>query len=245
MTAQSHHTATNPRHLLQVRRRQRLHHTRPLTEPRLEDPIRILKHAVLQTNDNKLTSLEPLLDQPANILRMRQIQRRIYFIQNIHGRRLELQRHDQTQCDQGPLSARELSQALLPDLAQLDFDFEAIRDLFTLERIELSEGAGEEEIEDAAKVSIHFGPGLVQGFLLVFVEAGNCLLDLLLVADHGAHHVLKGDFLLLHAVNHVHDFGVDVALLTLEALRQGLEAGFAFGHVLAFEIVGGALLAEL
>jgi hypothetical protein len=42
--------------------RERLHHTRPLGEARPEDPIRILKHAVLQTHHDELTSLKARLD---------------------------------------------------------------------------------------------------------------------------------------------------------------------------------------
>ena len=53
-----------------IRRRKSLNHTRAITKPRLENPIRILKHAILQTDYDKLRSLEPRLDQAADVLRM-------------------------------------------------------------------------------------------------------------------------------------------------------------------------------
>ena len=71
---------------------QRLNNTRPLLKPRLKDAIRILEHPILQTNNNELTPLEPRLDQAPNILRVAQIQRRIHFVQDVHGRWFELQK---------------------------------------------------------------------------------------------------------------------------------------------------------
>ncbi len=57
--------------LFQIRRCQGLHHTRALTKPGPKNSIRVLKHAVFQTNNNKLTPLEPRLYQASDILRMR------------------------------------------------------------------------------------------------------------------------------------------------------------------------------
>lgn len=65
-------------------------HTGPLTEPRPKHAIRILKHAILQTHHNELTPLKPRLDQSPNILCMRQVQRRVHLVQDIHRRGLEL-----------------------------------------------------------------------------------------------------------------------------------------------------------
>lgn len=58
--------------------------------------IRICKHALLQTDYNKLASLEAVLEELANILCVIQIQGCIDFIENVHRGRLELeQRHYQ------------------------------------------------------------------------------------------------------------------------------------------------------
>lgn len=66
----SNQIQTRPTNLFQVGRRQRLNYTRSLAEPRPENPVRVLEHAVLQTDDDELGALEPRLYQPANILRM-------------------------------------------------------------------------------------------------------------------------------------------------------------------------------
>ena len=77
--------------LLQVCRRQRLHHTRALAKPRLEYPISILEHAILQTNNDELRSFESRLDQTADVLRMRKIESGVYFVEDVHGCWLELE----------------------------------------------------------------------------------------------------------------------------------------------------------
>lgn len=60
---------SRPQPLLhELRRRQRLYHTRPVAEPRPEDAVRVLEHAVLQTDDDKLRPAEPRLDQPPDVL---------------------------------------------------------------------------------------------------------------------------------------------------------------------------------
>lgn len=75
-----------------------MHHTRTFTESRAEDAVRVLKHAVLQTNDNELRALEARLDQTTNVLRVRGIECSINFVQNVHRSRLKLQQsHDEGQ----------------------------------------------------------------------------------------------------------------------------------------------------
>ena len=54
--------------LLHVRWRQGLDVTRALAEPRAEDTVGILEHAVLETDDNELRALEACLDQATNVL---------------------------------------------------------------------------------------------------------------------------------------------------------------------------------
>lgn len=142
------------------------------------------------------------------------------------------------------MTAAQFRQALLPHLAEADLDLQPVGDLPALWRIQLGETARQELGEDVAEIAIDLGPRLVQGFLLVLVERDDRFLDLPLIPDHGLHHVLQRGFLLLHAVNHVHDLGVDLLLHALEALRQVPEGGSALGDVLAFEVVRAVRTAE-
>jgi len=82
--------------LLKVRSRKRLDDTRPLTKPRPKNPIRILEHAIFKTDDDELTTLEARFDKPANVLRVREIECGIDFVEDVHGRGLELEEgHDE------------------------------------------------------------------------------------------------------------------------------------------------------
>ena len=65
--------------------------TCPFTKSCPEYTICVLEHTILQTDDNKLTSLESRLDQSTDVLGMTQIKRGINFVENIHGRWLELE----------------------------------------------------------------------------------------------------------------------------------------------------------
>ncbi len=76
---------------LQLPRRHDRYNASSFTEPRPEHAICVLKHTVLQTDDDELRTLEARLDDPANVLCMGQIKRRVDFIQDVHRRRLELQ----------------------------------------------------------------------------------------------------------------------------------------------------------
>ena len=117
------------------------------------------------------------------------------------------------------MTAGEFVERLFPDFTQADFDLEAVRNLFAFGRVEFGEAAGQEFCEDLAEIAVYLGPCLVKRFFLVFVEGDNGLLDLSFVPDHGLHHVLQRRLLLLDTVDHVHNFGVDLLLHALEALR--------------------------
>jgi hypothetical protein len=81
---------------LEICCRQRLNHTCSFTESCPEDTVCILKHAILQTNNDELTPFEPRLDQSSNVLRVREIERRINFVKNVHRCWLELKEcHDE------------------------------------------------------------------------------------------------------------------------------------------------------
>jgi hypothetical protein len=73
-----------------VSRCKRLNSTSSIRKPRPENPICVLEHAILQTDDDELGTFEPSLDQAADILCMRQIQSSIDLIENVHGRWFEL-----------------------------------------------------------------------------------------------------------------------------------------------------------
>ncbi|PSN69326.1 hypothetical protein BS50DRAFT_339636 [Corynespora cassiicola Philippines] len=77
--------------LLHLGRRRRLDNAGAVHESRPEDAVRVLEHAVLETDHNELRALEPRLDKTANVLRVRQVERSVHLVENVHGRRLELQ----------------------------------------------------------------------------------------------------------------------------------------------------------
>lgn len=77
-----------------------MHHASALAESGAKDPIRILEHAVLEADHDELAALEARFDQAANVLCMREVQRRVNFVENVHGRRLELkEREDEGKSD--------------------------------------------------------------------------------------------------------------------------------------------------
>ena len=163
---------------------------------------------------------------------MAQVQRGVDLVEDVHGCRFELQqRHDEGEGDQRALTARELRQRRLPDLAQAHFDFEAVGDAFVFGRVQFREGAREEFGEDGAEGGVHDRVRFPQRFFLVFVQALDRLFDLAFVADHGLHHALERRFFLLDAVDHVHHFGVDLFLQAGEAFGERPQHRFGLGDV--------------
>lgn len=132
--------------------------TCPISELGPEQYIRIVEQPILQTDDDELRALEPILEQLADMLRMRKIQSRIDLVQNVHRRGLELEeRHDERQSDERPLTAAQLRQALLPNCAELHFDFETGGEVPCFGIDELSVVAWQEVAEDVAKVPFEHG----------------------------------------------------------------------------------------
>lgn len=87
--------------LFHISRGQRLDNTSSFTEPRPENPVRVLEHAIFQGDNNKLRTLEARLDQSTDILSVGKIKGSIHFVQDIHWRRLELkERHDERDGDE-------------------------------------------------------------------------------------------------------------------------------------------------
>lgn len=77
-------------HLPHIRRGQSLNHACSFAKARSEDSVGVLKHAVLETDDNELRTLEPCLNETTNVLRMREIQSSVNLVENIHWRGFEL-----------------------------------------------------------------------------------------------------------------------------------------------------------
>jgi hypothetical protein len=69
----------------------RLHNTRAVHKARPKNAIRILKHAVLQTDYNKLTPFEPRFEQAADILGMAEIEGGVDLVEDVHRGWFELQ----------------------------------------------------------------------------------------------------------------------------------------------------------
>jgi hypothetical protein len=68
-TAYAKREYPNPSHSATATRS--LYNTRPVNETRTEDTVRVLEHAVLETDDNELTALEARLEEATDILCMR------------------------------------------------------------------------------------------------------------------------------------------------------------------------------
>lgn len=75
----------------QIRRRERLHDASPFTKPGAENSIRILKHAILQTDYNELTTFKPGFDKATNILGVAEVEGSVYFVQDVHWCWFELE----------------------------------------------------------------------------------------------------------------------------------------------------------
>lgn len=136
-----------------------------------------------------------------------------------------------------PLSTTQLGQTLLPHSTQRYLNFQTIGNIFALRGVQFCKAAGQKLREDLSKVGIDLNPGLVKSLLFVLVQVYDGLFNLALVASYGLDHVLQRRLLLLDAVDHVHDLGVDLLLHSLEPFGNVAQRRFAFCNVLALEIV--------
>lgn len=65
-----------------------------------------------------MRALESRLDEPPDVLRVREIERRVDFVEDVHGCGFELEeRHDEGEGDEGALAAGEFGEGLFPDFA--------------------------------------------------------------------------------------------------------------------------------
>ena len=66
--------------LLEIPRGKGLYHTGTLAKPGPEYAVCVLEHAILETDDDKLRPFKPRLDEPANVLCMRQIEGSVHLV---------------------------------------------------------------------------------------------------------------------------------------------------------------------
>ena len=84
--------------LLHIRRRESLDHARAIHK----DAVRVREHAVLQTDDDELTSAEARPDQATDVLGVGEIESGVDFVENVHGCWGVLeQREDKGEGDEG------------------------------------------------------------------------------------------------------------------------------------------------
>lgn len=68
---------------------------RPVAEARAEEHVRVREEALLERDDDELRALEARAEELADVLRVRQVERGVDLVQDVHRRGLELQqRHD-------------------------------------------------------------------------------------------------------------------------------------------------------
>ena len=84
-----------------------LDYARAIPESRPEEDVRIREQALLERDDDELRAAEPRPEERADVLRVREVQRCVYLVEDVHRRRFELQqRHDQRERDQRPVVYR-------------------------------------------------------------------------------------------------------------------------------------------
>ncbi len=112
--------------MIQVRRaalRGALDHASAVAEAGTEEDVCISKEALLQRDDDELCAAEAGAEESADVLGMREVERGVDLVEDVHRRGLELQqRHDQRERDERPLATAQLRQALLPYATELYFD---------------------------------------------------------------------------------------------------------------------------
>jgi hypothetical protein len=84
-----------------------LDYAHAIPESRPEEDVRIREQALLERDDDELRAAEPRPEERADVLRVREVQRCVYLVEDVHRRRFELQqRHDQRERDQRPVVYR-------------------------------------------------------------------------------------------------------------------------------------------
>jgi hypothetical protein len=83
--------------------RRALDDARPVAEARLEEHVRVREQALLEADDDELAALEARAEELPDVLRVREVERGVDLVEDVHRRGLELQeRQDQRQRDERP-----------------------------------------------------------------------------------------------------------------------------------------------
>jgi hypothetical protein len=78
-----------------------LDYARAVAEARAEQDVRVGEKALFERDDDELRAAEAPAEERADVLRVREVERRVDLVEDVHRRRLELQqRHDQRERDE-------------------------------------------------------------------------------------------------------------------------------------------------
>ena len=104
-----------------------------------KEDVGIVEHAVLERDDNELGVLEVSLEHEPDILRVRQIQRRVHLVQNVErGWPEQQEAEDKAESYQRPLPTRQLGQGLFPNVAKGHLDLKtALNDIHAVRGLQL------------------------------------------------------------------------------------------------------------
>ena len=118
-----------------------------------KEDIRISEEALLERDDDELGAAEACAEERADVLRVREVERSVDLVEDVHRRGLELQqRHDQRERDQRPLASAQLRQTLLPHAPQLHLDLQPVHQVLPVRRLQLGEVPRQQLRKDPAKV---------------------------------------------------------------------------------------------
>jgi hypothetical protein len=81
--------------------RSALDYARGVEEACAEQDVRVCEEALFERDDDELRAAEARPEERADVLRVREVQRRVDLVEDVHRCRLELQqRHDQRERDE-------------------------------------------------------------------------------------------------------------------------------------------------
>ena len=76
---------------------------RAVAEARAEEDVRVREEALLERHDDELRALEARAEELPDVLRVREVERRVDLVEDVHWRGLELEEgHDQGERDERP-----------------------------------------------------------------------------------------------------------------------------------------------
>jgi hypothetical protein len=82
--------------ICRVALRSALNYARAVADARGEQEVRVREEALFGRDDDELRTAEARAEERADVLRVREVERRVDLVEDVHRRRLELQQcHDQ------------------------------------------------------------------------------------------------------------------------------------------------------